>query len=99
MASASKRLMIELRQSHLERLKNPSAYEFVAAPLESDIHTWHYVLFGSAKTPYEGGYYHGILKFPPEYPMRPPSVSMVTPSGRFETNTKICLSMSDFHRE
>lgn len=24
---------------------------------------------------------------------------MITPSGRFETNTKLCLSMSDFHPE
>jgi len=50
-------------------------------------------------TPYEGGYYHGRLRFPPEYPMKPPSVLMATPNGRFKTNTRLCLSMSDFHPE
>jgi ubiquitin-conjugating enzyme E2 J2 len=68
-----------------------------AAPLESDILTFHYVLEGPPATPYEGGYYHGVLRFPPEYPYKPPSVTMLTPNGRFAVNTRLCLSMSDFH--
>ena len=31
--------------------------------------------------------------------MKPPSVLMITPSGRFETNTRICLTISDWHPE
>jgi hypothetical protein len=31
--------------------------------------------------------------------VQPPSVVMLTPSGRFDVNKKICLSMSDFHPE
>ena len=50
-------------------------------------------------TPYEGGYYHGKVIFPSQYPFKPPSIMMSTPSGRFQTNTKLCLSMSDFHPE
>ncbi|KAG5462718.1 MAG: hypothetical protein BJ554DRAFT_3884, partial [Olpidium bornovanus] len=34
-----------------------------------------------------------------ESPFKPPSIRMTTPSGRFQTDTKICLSMSDFHRK
>jgi len=49
--------------------------------------------------PYSGGFYHGVLRFPSEYPLRPPSVLMFTPSGRFKTNRRLCLSMSDFHPE
>lgn len=33
---------------------------------------------------------------PSEYPFRPPSIMMLTPSGRFELNTKVqslCFSM------
>jgi len=48
---------------------------------------------------YEGGYYHGILKFPKEYPFKPPSILMCTKNGRFKTNSRLCLSMSDFHPE
>ena len=34
-----------------------------------------------------------------DYPFKPPSLLMVTPSGRFETGVRLCLSMSDFHPE
>jgi hypothetical protein len=36
---------------------------------------------------------------PPEYPFKPPHIVFLTPSGRFETNTKVCLSFSAFHPE
>ena len=37
--------------------------------------------------------------FPPEYPLKPPALYMITPSARFEVNKKICMSYSDFHPE
>lgn len=46
---------------------------------------------------YTGGYYHGKLVFPPDYPFKPPRISMITPNGRFATNKRLCLSISDFH--
>ena len=46
-----------------------------------------------------GGIYHGRLALPPSYPFAPPEVYVATASGRFETNTKICLSISSFHPE
>lgn len=41
----------------------------------------------------------GKLKFPDDFPFRPPSIFMITPNGRFETNRRLCLSISDFHPE
>ncbi|EEC16655.1 ubiquitin-conjugating enzyme, putative [Ixodes scapularis] len=35
--------------------------------------------------------------FPAEFPFKPPSILMITPSGRFKCNTRLCLSISDFH--
>ena len=67
-------------------------------PLEANIFIWNYILIGN-QPPYMNGYYHGTLTFPSEYPMKPPSIKMITPNGRFETNTPICMSMSDFHPE
>ena len=67
-------------------------------PDEDNILVWNYIIIPS-KEPYKGGYYHGILEFHKDYPMKPPSIKMFTPSGRFETNTRICLSMSDYHPE
>ncbi|KAF8792760.1 Ubiquitin-conjugating enzyme E2 J2 like protein [Argiope bruennichi] len=44
-----------------------------------------------------GGVYHGKLVFPGEFPFKPPSIYMITPNGRFKCNTRLCLSISDFH--
>ncbi|CAM9698636.1 unnamed protein product, partial [Phaeothamnion confervicola] len=60
---------------------------------------WHFTFLGPKGTPYEGGLYHGALTLPPEYPLKPPSVKLLTPNGRFVPNAKICLSVSDFHPE
>ncbi|KAF6039345.1 UBE2J2 [Bugula neritina] len=58
---------------------------------------WHYVVAGPENSPYQGGYYHGKLVFPQQYPFKPPSILMMTPNGRFKCNTRLCLSISDFH--
>uniref|UniRef100_A0A914DHE1 UBC core domain-containing protein n=1 Tax=Acrobeloides nanus TaxID=290746 RepID=A0A914DHE1_9BILA len=55
--------------------------------------------FGTAGTPYEDGYYHGKLIFPSDFPFKPPRILMLTPSGRFATNTALCFSISDHHPE
>lgn len=46
-----------------------------------------------------GGFYHGIVDFPSEYPFKPPQIKMYTPSGRFEVDRPLCLSMTNFHPE
>jgi len=69
----------------------------VAEPLPSNILEWHYVVRGPEKSPYDGGHYHGKLVFPSEFPFKPPSIYMITPNGRFKTNTRLCLSISDYH--
>jgi ubiquitin-conjugating enzyme E2 J2 len=71
----------------------------IAHPLSSNILQWHYLIYGSPGTYYEGGYYHGKIVFPPNFPFSPPSIYMFTPSGRFEINTKLCLSITAFHSE
>ncbi|QPG76153.1 hypothetical protein FOA43_003539 [Brettanomyces nanus] len=91
---AYRRLVKEYKQIN----ENPPPY-IIARPSESNILDWHYVITGPPGTPYEGGQYHGRLTFPSEYPFKPPRIKMCTPSGRFEINQRICLSMSDFHEE
>jgi hypothetical protein len=39
------------------------------------------------------------VTFPPDYPFKAPSITMSTPNGRFATNTKLCLSFTDYHPE
>ena len=69
-----------------------------AHPLEENIFEWYYIL-KPVQEPYKNGIYYGKLIFPDEYPMKAPDIYMITPSGRFEVNSKICLSMSSFHPE
>ena len=38
-----------------------------AKPDGENILEWHYVLEGPPDTPYFGGFYHGMIKFPPNY--------------------------------
>ena len=45
---------------------------------------------GLPLTPGAGGIYHGKLIFPAAYPFKPPSILMLTPSGRFAVNTRLC---------
>ena len=68
-------------------------------PDPNNIFDFHYLIHGPPDCPYHKGYYHGILRFPANYPMGPPSVLMYTPSGRFQVNKRICFSFSDFHPE
>lgn len=76
--------------------ENPPPY-ITAHPSEDNLLEWHYVLTGPPDTPYHNGQYWGTLRFPPDYPFKPPSIQMHTPSGRFQPSTRLCLSISDFH--
>ena len=89
----NKRLITEYRNI----LKTPIP-DILTHPLEDNILEWHYAIYAT-KGDYNNGCYHGKLIFPEEYPMKPPKIFMFTPNGRFETNTRLCLSISDFHPE
>lgn len=60
---------------------------------------WHFTVRGPTDSPFEDGFYHGRIILPTEYPMKPPSIILLTPNGRFEVNKKICLSISGHHPE
>ena len=72
---------------------------FYATPEEADVYTWHFLIFGLTDCPYEGGFYHGKLKFPATYPFSAPEIFMITPNGRFHLTNSICMSFSNYHNE
>jgi ubiquitin-conjugating enzyme E2 J1 len=77
---------------------NPTFHAFPVS--DSDLHEWHFTLTGPpSPSPYAGGLYHGRITLPPTYPLKPPNFRFLTPSGRFEVNRQICLSISGFHEE
>jgi len=89
---------VRLRKDYRHLKKDPEPF-ILAEPDPQNILNWHYCITGPPDTPYHEGVYHGLLKFPKEYPFKPPSIIMYTPSGRFQTSTRLCLSMSDYHPE
>lgn len=90
--------VLRLRKEFKDLKASPES-GLLAAPLETNVLEWHFILFGCNDTPYQGGIYHGKLVFPASFPMSPPSIYMITESGRFVMNKRICTSMSDFHPE
>ncbi|KAA8531298.1 hypothetical protein F0562_006007 [Nyssa sinensis] len=91
---AVKRILQEVK----EMQSNPSD-DFMSLPLEENIFEWQFAIRGPCDTEFEGGIYHGRIQLPAEYPFKPPSFMLLTPNGRFETQTKICLSISNHHPE
>ena len=90
---AVKRLMKEAQE-----LKEPTE-QYHAQPLDDNLFEWHFTLRGPVDSDFNGGIYHGRIILPPEYPMKPPSIVVLTSNGRFEIHTKICLSISGHHPE
>lgn len=80
-------------------LSNSPSPDYTASPLESDLFEWHFTLRGPPKSAFAEGIYHGRIVLPPTYPLSPPSFRFTTPSGRFEPNREICLSISGHHEE
>ncbi|KAG9318411.1 UBC-like protein [Chiua virens] len=96
--AAVKRIMQEARE-----LANDPCTDYHAVPLEVSLiglfSEWHCTIRGPSGTEFERGLYHFRILLPAEYPFRPPSLMMLTPNGRFELNTKICISFTNYHEE
>jgi len=93
---ASKAAQKRLTKEYVAMQREPPPFVW-AVPDEKNILTWNFIIRGHPDSPFAGGEYHGVLLFPSEYPFKPPGIKMLTPSGRFQPDKKICFSMSDFH--
>ena len=70
--AAVKRLMREAQELH-----EPTE-DYFAQPLDDNLFEWHFTVRGPDDTAFEGGVYHGRILLPPQYPMKPPSIIMLT---------------------
>ncbi|GFZ21733.1 ubiquitin-conjugating enzyme 32 [Actinidia rufa] len=89
-----KRILQEVKE-----MQSNLSDDFMSLPLEENIFEWQFAIRGPCDSEFEGGIYHGRIQLPAEYPLKPPSFMLLTPNGRFETQTKICLSISNHHPE
>lgn len=62
------------------------------SPLKGNLLEWHFSFTGMDGTAYDGGLYHGLILLDPLYPSKPPSIALITPTGRWDVLKSICLS-------
>ena len=89
---AVKRLMKEAAE-----LKDPTDH-YHAQPLEDNLFEWHFTVRGPPDSDFDGGVYHGRIVLPPEYPMKPPSIILLTVRALgflqcLQVNFPSCLQM------
>ena len=58
-----------------------------------------FVLMYNMDGPYKNGQYILKILMSPKYPFAPPDFMMLTPSGRFINNQKLCFSNSGYHKD
>ena len=103
MTSVNKRVIKDIKDGR----KNLREYMGIHIAPESDMYRIHFILPGPSDTPYYGGLYHGFIRLSPRHPMCPPTIHMITKSGRFKTENHpipatsrgICTTASAFHPE
>lgn len=78
--------------------------DMIASPMDNctagpvnpeDPYLWHGTIIGPEKSPYEGGLFKLQIKFPVEYPFKPPTVTFLTKVYHPNINSSggICLDI------
>ncbi|ONH99741.1 hypothetical protein PRUPE_6G047000 [Prunus persica] len=76
-------------EEEYREIKSKPSDDFDCRMLERNPYEWQFGIRGASGTEFENGIYHGVLRFRKNYPLKPPSISLLTENGRFKTNTKI----------
>ena len=88
---SAKRIIKEMKEMELSPVDNCTA-----GPVNSeDPYLWYGTIIGPEKSPYEGGLFQLQIKFPTDYPFKPPTVSFLTKVYHPNINSAggICLDI------
>ena len=50
----------------------------VSTDMQDNLFEWHFTVRGADDSDFAGGIYHGRITLPSEYPMKPPSIVLLT---------------------
>ena len=79
----------------LQELQRAPPLECSAGPVGDDIYSWQASLLGPVDSPYQGGLFFLSIKFPADYPFKPPKVGFITKiyHPNINANGSICLDI------
>ena len=82
-------------KNELKRLLNDTPANCSAGPVNDDIFNWQATLLGPTESPYESGVFYLDIKFPEEYPFKPPRIYFITKiyHPNINSNGGICLDI------
>jgi len=99
MMTASQMLTAKRLKGELQKLEKEREAYYQVVQDSKDPLLFYFLLRGASDSVYKGGYYMGKIVLPKDYPTNPGDFYMLTPSGRFNVNAKICLTNSGYHKE
>ena len=88
---SAKRILREMKDMQSSPMDNCTA-----GPVNTeDMYLWHGTIIGPEKSPYEGGLFKLEIRFPIEYPFKPPIVTFLTKVYHPNINASggICLDI------
>ncbi|KAL1469896.1 hypothetical protein MTO96_040794 [Rhipicephalus appendiculatus] len=98
-AETTPQCRLRAKRDIMDLLTDPPPGVYIA-PVEHNITAMNALVLGPADTPYEGGFFHFLVQCPPDYPIKPPRVRLLTTGAgrvRFNPNLyecgKVCLSI------
>ena len=82
-------------QRELKRLEDSPPENCSAGLVGADLYNWMATIMGPKDTPYEGGVFNLSIKFPTDYPFKPPKINFTTKiyHPNINRNGGICLDI------